>query len=56
MRVQNYILLNQIYCEAAYLFNPVLGLIEKAVELYGNVEVKIDLIIHDAAIKPNIGK
>lgn len=48
--------LKQIYCEAAHLLNPVLGLIEKAVELYGNVEVEIDLVIHDAAIKTNIGR
>lgn len=48
--------LKQIYCEAAHLLNPVLGLIEKAVELYGNVEVEIDLVIHDAAIKTNIVK
>lgn len=56
MRVQNCTLWKQIYCEAWHLLNPVLGLIEKPVELYGSVEVKIDLIIHNAAIKTNIGK
>jgi len=53
MRVQNYTLLKQIYCEAVHLLNPVLGLIEKAVELYGSVKV---LRMHDAAIKTNIAK
>lgn len=54
--MQNYTLLKQLYCEAAHLLNPALGLIEKAVELYGDVEVKTDIIIHDAAIKTNVGK
>lgn len=36
--------------------NPAVGLIGKAGELYGNVEVKIDLIIHDVSIKSDLGK
>jgi len=38
-----------------HLLKPVLGLIEKAVGLYGNVKVKVDLIIHGAGIKTNTG-
>lgn len=56
VRVHNSTLLEQIYCKAVHLLNPAVGLIGKAGELCGNVEVKIDLIIYDVSIKSDLGK